>query len=747
MKSRIKVKPRVRAAAAPVRDSKDVQSSPYLTVCLFISSPEPSLSSLKSLKPLLQSISSELNVVHFDSLCLAEDSDWRAEAQSLGAHFVSSPWTEEGCSAVWNKGVREAKGKWVLLLKEAEVLEGASEIKTFLLSDGSASYSQGWLRVLGAAGEEYWADRLFRREPGFLLRYPVYERPCAAPGSRRILKEAVLRASSESGPAFCSQEEEAGALLQRQAETTEQKETALRAMACLAWNAHLKGKFDQAEELCRRLLEAFPELELDRACQSLKGWACAGIVRGKLARGEHQEAWEEAARLPGCCPPDSLEEACLRFWLMKAAGALSLPEAALEQAARYWECLRTLGLSLEQEEPAPEAVPDMPGLEEAVCKKRRVEALSCCARLSVQAGKIEDAFRCFSALPWEACQEDARDLLDSWGLLLEISRMQRQYDTLKDCLRRVQGMPHWMAVRAEQEKELHPEAAEDLTQALAAVDTREPAPYLLYQKTLLLGPDDKEQAITLLNQCANLHVCCVYPYQGLVLACLRYDLIPVTFCLDMEWEDWLDCVRYTVEHCRPEEIPAILEALEQRNYAHALPFLALPMALQVKRLTEYPPQTLEEARSALVGFSQYCQEYTAKRFRKELMDQHNWSLLPRICRMGMHVVQAFEMEELRLPAKARQEAEAALTILPGMRSAFAPLLAQWEEEENTAGLSAKKEFYLLAQQAKAEVAKLLANRQYQEAEKILEELETMLPGDPSIERLKNQAASLHPDRT
>jgi len=294
---------------------------------------------LNSIKPLLDALPSELIVV--DTVGPERSDGSLAVAREYTDKIVHFDWCDD-FSAARNAGLKLAKGEWFLYLDDDEWFDDVSAIIDFLKTD-DPKYNVCLYRVrnyMDRGGQQYtdgYAERLVRRSEGLHFKDRIHEYLVGATPPIKTLDAFV----HHYGYVFDSREDFESHYLRNSGSLEKmlsEQPGCLRAVMHLAQEYISYREYSKAEDLCREALEGNAFSDVSNYCSALAFFYIYVLVSKK----KWKEVLDQSERLLKRSDISDLAKANICFQRSECAYAIFDSEKLLSNVDEYFRWLDIL---------------------------------------------------------------------------------------------------------------------------------------------------------------------------------------------------------------------------------------------------------------------------------------------------------------------------------------------------------------------------------------------------------------------
>lgn len=660
-----------------------------LTISLLASSRIATLERcLDSLKPLLQKVPAELIVVFTGT-----DERVRQVAERYTDHIIPFTWCND-FSAARNVGLREAKGEWFMYLDDDEWFEDVEEICEFFRSGdyqryNCATYVQhNYLDWNGITYMDYSAFRMAKRRKELEFVNPIHEelapvyQPCKHFRSYvhhyGYLKDVQKKSEGKGKrniPLLLKDIEKRPDYVKNYLQLTQEYCT--------------EEKWKEAEEACREGRRLCPATEFQ-----FESWLQFNLVYVIYKMGDYERAEQEGERILKKERPSEVARVNILILLANAC----VENHKLDKALEY-------GIAFEELFDYLEKHPRLWEKQEyGDLNRDRVTTpgflyptrLNCVnAALSFQNYERAEFF--LKLLPWE-----------------EEYMIQLYYPKL-DLWKKVYA-PH-------------------MQRLLAGLPYE--SSYLLFQKLLFeeSGEEgEKKQDVFLFRRCLK-EIDQPYLQRQLVEKAIweLRDFSALLERLDLDY--WKACITEIVKDVPFAENEKLWEARRTLFSNHPLQGWCMEKLLLEKELTR-GFQMKEEMKASLKQYAQSIADYYQRQYQETMFTKEMGYLLPADCRLALVVLEALERWEQGQLVETIRLFRSALKIQPRITGVVLEILRHLKNEIEQPAPVTGGEFEQLAVQMKIVLRTMIEGGQYQEAEGVLAQLLSLLPGDMELLKLQ-----------
>lgn len=722
-----------------------------LTISILISNrPDTVRKCLDSVKPLLDQVPSELILV--DTGC---GETVRGIIEEYTDKIVDFEWCRD-FSKARNAGLERARGKWFLFLDDDEWFEDVTDIIRFFNSGEYAIYGVGLYTVRnyqtldGSEYSEILASRMIRLEPDIRFIYRIHECFNRAPGKAKRLRAFV----HHYGYAYETEEERRAHALRNiplLQEELEEHPDNMRHTLQLIQEYNCIDEVDKSLELSLQAADRAEHgaVEEEHCLSSIYGNA----INMYMTLYRYDEAIEKGEQYIVNSRTDKMARALIASRLAIAFVDKEKYEKALYYARLYWDTYQDY---LKNEDSFMEF--ETPVTHTCFTKRRRTPVLGNGVRAAVHCGQ--------AVLAWIWLQD-----MD-WGL----ERARIDDSVIKDILRRMpeteeSELPYYekMCGRLLERRDLEEVILETILERCgrygdsgdrlraSAAYRNVPAEHwflklirvttaaFLPEKGLVLSVEEAETAAAQVWSAMEESM----PYMR------AYDMPGAVTILggdnghvleSIPFPCWEEKAAWYFGHCTEEDAAWWIQRLTgagQQENMHILVWRAACGISQAGRaasaMEEENPGTANETMMEGLRDFAFCRKALCEKIYNEEILTTRWDVLPEKDHGAFLVSDLLEKTQGQRYSEAVEDIRRIKDLLPGLAVVMKHYLKWLEgrmEQQKRESAQAAGEFQILARQIKARIYSLVEAGEYQAALSVAEQLQTLLPKDEEIGRLR-----------
>lgn len=643
---------------------------------------------LDSITPLLREIPSELIVVF-----TGQDPEMKKIAEEYTDQVIPFTWCND-FSAARNVGLERAKGEWFLYIDDDEWFEDVEEICAFFKSGEyrqyhSAEYIQrNYLDAAGIKFIDFSALRMTRGTEETRFVYSIHEKLQPAEEPVKYLKAFVHHYGYVKKKEGSKSERNIPPLLKELEKSPKNKVLYMQ----IAQEYGSIKDYKKAEEYCRAGLEI---MRADGQKEPLDYWLPAHYALYVFS----QEKWERALRETEYIlkedSPTELVQGYLHYLRVKVAEKLKAYDVCLESASAFHETAEYL--RNRPETCAEQAVGDISYI---TIEKSKLMVYSYGLNAAY---KLQEQAAVRDILGWVLQERERTEKNDFYAVLDE---WKRQHED-------------------EEEKIL------EYFQDLESADV-----YVTLQKALYaeLKADRKsvEQGFQTCVSQRNLYLRYELAYMGIRN---EFEMSALIEQIDLPvWTEYAEAMANEVEH---EEQEAFFEKAKKTLVVYPLYYAVMERFLLQKKLHlgmldgKELCEVAEQYAKSVVG-------YYRSLYKEELFREKMWFCLPVACQFSMLLADALESAKRWEFKEYAEFTKRAAHVCPQMSHVLGKLTGYVQKQIESPPTAGNPEFVALGIQVKASVWQMIEKKQYREAIAIIGQLETLLPGDLEVLRMKQR---------
>ena len=538
------------------KDTDFIKSPVKLTISLLVSNQIGTIRKcMESLKPILDAVPSELIVV--DTVG-QENSDGSLDiAREYADQVVRFEWCDD-FAAARNAGLSRAKGEWFLYVDDDEWFEDPTEIIEFFTGGEYKNYNCTQYAVRSYDDEslttysDSWVTRLVRRTPEMKFVHPIHEMLSPVYSPEKKFPNCYAH---HVGYIFKNQEEKNEHFyrnVEPLLEEVEKHPENLRLLMQLIQEYQFHNDFETAVRYCRQAENGNDDPKFD----NIWNWIVSALVRSLVLLDRKEEALEEAQRLLELPRLNDLARMNLVYLMGNAAESLHKYEIMMECAKEYHRLAQYFD---NHQDALFQQV--MLSQGDILMEKNRQAAHRAMFLSCKYLERFEEICDFADSLSWD--QEYMRDKLYCF-LTLEAVDKTGNFGCLTRMLTKLLANG---GVSDEFMKALRQVCdSTDLEKRYqirkAMVQTGSTESYFLVLKAWC-AEQDGEDVQAALQECLEQGVDCAFPYEDLLLICLRGGYDPSPFLEPLYLEDWVACFHKLVSKTPLEGLPELLALGEQ----------------------------------------------------------------------------------------------------------------------------------------------------------------------------------------
>lgn len=732
-----------------------------LTISLLISNrPDTVRKCLDSLKPLRDSISSELILV--DTGCGEEV---RGIIQEYNARIIDFQWCRD-FSKARNAGLEKAKGEWFLYLDDDEWFEDVTEIVRFFQSGEYRFYGVGlytqrnYMLLDGSEYTELLVARMVRLEPDIKFIYKVHECFSRAPGRARKLDVYV----HHYGYIYKDKEEHhAHAMRNISLLLEERKEHPLnmRHALQLAQEYNSIGEREKSLELSREAISAAEQgpVESEYCLSSLY----ANEINAYVNLERYDEAIQKGELYLKSRRTDKLVKALIAGRLTSAYMEKGDCGKCLEHAKRYWDTYQDY---LKNEESFMGLI--SPITDITFHERLRAIFLGNGIRAAVRFGQAAPAWEWFQGIGWEGnksyIEEDmVRDIV---GRMPEAEEREREcYRNMCDILLGHEELKGFVIYTImERCARCEEDANSGRIRTAAAYRDLQPVHWFLKLVRLTTAAFFPETGVTCSGQEAEEMAAEVWSAMEESMPQMKaYDMLEAVRRLGgdngqvveaipfLDWEKRI--ARYFARFSWKETVwwAERLADMLHPDSMHLFVWRAAcgisrasGAAAELEKMTADMPEDERKAMTEIMdGLREYavCRVTLCESIYQPRIIQEMPEILSEEYRGAYAIWDLLEMTEAERYGDAVNAVREIKGLLPGLANIMKHYL-KWLngrlERQKQDSRKAAGEFEILARQIKAKIYELTEAGEYGAALSVAEQIQTLLPGDAEIQQIKEK---------
>lgn len=703
-----------------------------LTVSILVSNRTDTVRKcLDSVKPLLSAIPSELIVV--DTVGPENSDGSLAVAREYTDNIVRFEWCDD-FAAARNAGLSLARGEWFLFLDDDEWFEDVSPIIDFLRENDSR-YGVCLYRVrnyLERSGREYedaFVERMFRRNAAIRFRDRIHEQLEGAQPPVKTLDAYVHHYGYvyESRETFEKHWRRNSRSLEKM---LEEQPGYLRAVMHLA-QEYLRGKeYVKAEALCRGSIPENASQTVDKYVSMIACYFTHLLMENKKWR----EAFDQSERLLARPDISELAKCHILFQRSERAEILLPFEKLVENADAYFRFADLLDA-----DPDKLSLQRMFTLDDCLSETSRASVTERALQRAVDLG---DRARCRAYIqriaekPGEHCLIFMRCLPLMVRYAAEANEIDWLYAqieplfTVDDCLCGFVG-----ALQAHVESFKPYEWPDALIRNILALPLDGPYILLLRMRAADAAGDIPKLAELFERYCTEESAGFA---DEIVETAYRNHLNLSGYAGKTSISDWDAGMRKLADRCTTDRALCILQYVKTFFPDDSPEVLSLEAAVQLKSLRDHGAAQTE----SLLRYAELNYAYSVALYGAANFTQNRSHYLGADARAALCLKEAMDAGERGDFASQARQIKKALG-LRGELVEFADLMMkdlekriQRKDRAPKADVSA--EFLALAARLKNVVAEFILKGDYKNARAVLDQLKTLLPGDPDIPKLYMQ---------
>lgn len=643
---------------------------------------------LDSLMPILVKVPSELIVV----LTGMDENVYRT-ASLYTDQLVHYTWSND-FSAARNQGLNIARGEWFLYIDDDEWFEDTTEICDFFLSGEYQAYGMAFYKQRDYAdwGGIVYCDfpvlRMFQITSEIHFENPIHEEPRPRFGTCKYLDAYVHHYGyiENNGKSYTKKTARNIPLLLQDVKI---RPFYVKNYVQLSNEYQAKKEWHLAEKYCREGLRYCKKKEDAPYLHLLQ----ADLIDILYEKNKYKSSEQEILAILQQEKPCEMVRLTAYLALNKIYRNQNLPKEAL----RY-------GLAFERTLTYMDKNPDLWQQQQcAHLSERRIKQPANlhqirinCVEDALKLADIKTAGYFFSLLPWEdECQ--MQNFYPPFDFLKEQYR-DLFYELIKGC-----SMP---------------------------------SPYLLLQKALGEDTENTEQYKELFIQCVK-ETSSNYLQRQAIKGALLSGIDISEFVSVLELDVWKQCTADIARNLSESESLKVQKAVCLLH--EKLPMYAALLEEKLyERKLSHGYLTGQKLLDTLAKYVKCVLTYYKGKYKDELFEEENRTLLPKDCRFAILMSEALlEIKSSRLSVAVRLF-RAALALNPAMTGTIHELIRQMTGHTGSFSIKPNEEFLELSIKMKAALKTMVEKQQYTEAASIIDQLSQILPDDLELLRIRQE---------